>query len=275
MDFALTSDDLIRQVYNTLNGLANPAITESTVEKVLRRVFQTLQTPAWTFAHTTPEKRVRSLVQDSLHDNISRSSMHGLRHARHTFLITCAFAKLALSQPLAEQMLKFFTSQQWEIESYENSRYMKEWHLGLRALSELSLDQHVFGNSDNNNNTLFDTWSPTSPLLPLMLAPHHYDNPFDTYHHRGRGHGHSHGSPRLLTPPHYPRARSLGHRRSHGLQLALPRLSNSAWSSPVLSPAGRRPGPYFDEVGQLQWQQEEMNWKLDGIDQKLDRLVGW
>ncbi|CBX99383.1 hypothetical protein IAQ61_000516 [Plenodomus lingam] len=266
MDFA--SDDLIRQVSNTLNGLTNPPITETTVERVLNKVSHAMQTSPWSFAHTstTPEKRTRKLVQDTLDNDITRNSLHGgLRHARHTFLVICAYAKISLSTSLAEQMLKFVNAKKLDIELYEEERYMQEWKLGLRALSKLSLvDQHALGNN------VFDPWLPSPPLFPLVLAappssspPH---NPFDTYPHRNR----SHASPLVLATPSHLRPCSLGHRRNHGLQLALPRFANPGWSSPVLSP-----GPYYDEVGQLQWRQEEMNWKLEGIDQKLDRLAGW
>ena len=40
-----------------------------------------------------------------------------------------------------------------------------------------------------------------------------------------------------------------------------------------MSPAMIQPNGFFDEVGRLQYQQEEMNMKLDHIDQKLDYLM--
>ncbi|KAF2846599.1 hypothetical protein T440DRAFT_405286 [Plenodomus tracheiphilus IPT5] len=257
--WANNGDEMALSVSEALNGLTNPRISLHTIEKVLFNMLEAMDSPTFTFTPTSPERRIRKHLEDKLHHENNHHSTHGLRQTRHTYLILCAFAKLTLSQPLAEQMTKFYSNQQWRIQSSEHPHYLNEWALGLRALRELSFDQTNLGAN------IYNAWPPTPPALPLMLAPHH--NPFDTFHQRGR-------TPLLLAPPRYPRARSLGHRRNHRLQLALPRLANSAWTSPVLSPA-LRPGNYFDEVGQLQWQQEEMNWKLDGIDQKLDRLVRW
>jgi hypothetical protein len=41
----------------------------------------------------------------------------------------------------------------------------------------------------------------------------------------------------------------------------------------MMSPVGYPHAGYFDEVGRLQYQQEEMNMKLDNVDGKLDVLI--
>jgi hypothetical protein len=260
-DFAagtISFEAITSQVYNTLQGTINPPLKRSTVEKVLGKVFEIMGSHFPFFGGGNPEKRIRKIVEDRLGHDMPPFDGTGLRQSRHAFLVICSFAKLTLSQPIANEMSKIIRNRGHDISNWEDGYYMREWQLGIRALSELSVDQITFGTSP------FSNWPPSPPLLPLMLAPHH--TPFDNYY-RGR-------NPLRLPAPLFPRARSLGHGRSHGMQLALPRLSNTAWNSPILSPS-LRPGSYYDDLGQLHYQQEEMNWKLDGIDQKLDHLLRW
>jgi len=245
---SVSFETIVHQIENTVHAATNSPIKRATIIKVLERIFEATESRFSLFA-SRPEKRIRRKVEDRLTDDLESRQPEGLRPSRHTFLIVCAFAKVALSQPIANEMATFMRTHSHKISAYESDFNLRDWQMGLRALQELSVDQATHGPG------ALAAWPPTPPLLPLMLAPHH--SPFETYH-RGR-------SPLRL--PH-PRPHSLVHGRSHGFHLALPRLSNTAWTSPILSP-----GSFHDELGQLKYQQEEMNWKLDDIGGKLDHLV--
>jgi len=249
----LSGHVIAEQIHQMLDEHPRLCISGSTIRRVLIEVFQAMQSPSRWSGNLAPELRIRNLIEDGLNNDAD------LHQRRHTFIIICAFTKLAHSQLLAEQMANLVTERGREIEQAEMPRSLQEWSIGLKMLQNLLSEDNSF------DGGFFTPWQHANfrdPMRPLMLAPHHY--------HRGR-------TPLILAaPPHYPRARSvprLEHRHRYGLPIACPRYANSAWTSPVLSPVMRAPSPYVDEVGQLQWQQEMMNGKLDGIDHKLNNLL--
>jgi hypothetical protein len=57
------------------------------------------------------------------------------------------------------------------------------------------------------------------------------------------------------------------------MRLASPSYPSSAWTSPVILPIGYPRDDYLEELGNLQYQQSEMNMKLNNVDGKLDLLL--
>lgn len=239
---------IVEQVRQVIDEYPSISISGSTIRKVLIEVFRAMQSPNKWSGNLPPELRIRRLIEQGLENGFNSH----LR--RQTFIIVCALTKLSHSQRLAHQLSDMAFERADDIDQAEGLLSRQEWSLGLYMLQQILAEDGSF------DDGIVNPWQHGNHH---MLAPQHY-------HHRGR-------APLMLTPPrHYSRARSdprLHHESSYGLQIGFSRYSSSAWNSPVLSPAMRSPTSYVDEVGQLQWQQDMMNGKLDGIDHKLNNLL--
>jgi hypothetical protein len=157
----------------------------------------------------------------------------GLRHSRHAFVILAYLASKYGSPLLAEVLKNFWLYCQQGIIQHELPIYLPEWYMAWEKIQEMMAGPGQMGIG----------W------------------------HRGRAPRH------LALPWTGHRARSAPPRRSPEMRLLMPAYPSSALTSPMMSPVGYPHAGYFDEVGRLQYQQEEMNMKLDNVDGKLDVLI--
>jgi hypothetical protein len=159
----------------------------------------------------------------------------GLRHSRHAFVILAYLALDYNSPLLADVLMQFWAPCQQGITQSEHPVYLQEWYRALEKIQEMMAGPGQMGFA----------W-------PRGRAPRHLALPFPR--HRARS-----------APPR--------HRRSPEMRLVMPAYPSSALTSPIMSPVGYPHAGYFDELGNLQYQQEEMNMKLNNVDGKLDILI--
>lgn len=174
--------------------------------------------------------------------NVYHSSK-GLRSSRQMFITLSYLAADHASILLAEALAQFWVHFESLI-SQESPTYRGDW---ARALAKVQ--EALEGPTTRN-------------LEPFAIMPY-------AGYHRGRAR-------RALPWPGH-RARSLPvirRRHSPDMSLAIPTYPSSGWASPMMSPVGYPGGDYFDELQNLQWQQNDMGMKLDNVDGKLDVLLG-
>jgi hypothetical protein len=163
----------------------------------------------------------------------------GLIRARHSFVVLAYLAHECNSFLLAGALMQFYSEAQPMITRDHADYLVREWQPALRKLEDMGAEDMM----------------PEPPLVsfwPQGRAP-----------------------PRLALawPGHRARSAPPRHRHSPDMRLALPAYPNSAYTSPMMSPVGYPHAGYFDELGNLQYQQQEMNMKLDNVDGKLDVLI--
>jgi hypothetical protein len=229
-------------VVDCLNDHLNSryGIRKDEIEQTLHQLFGRMEYLGNSYDHRHGETRDRVAgVLFKLLDTDFRYyggfMTKGLRHCRHAFVIL-AYLALEYGSPLLAEVLKnFWLYCQQGIAQNEVPVYLPEWYMAWEKIQEMMAGPGQMGLA----------W------------------------HRGR-------APRHLALPwagHRARSAPPRHRRSPEMRLLMPAYPSSALTSPMMSPVGYPHAGYFDEVGRLQYQQEEMNMKLDNVDGKLDVLI--
>lgn len=238
---------MVQDVYGQLSSRYD--ISKSAVLHTLQLLFRHLEVH---FLHAHGETRLR--VATTLADLLTRDlrtvwKSKGLYHTRQAFVILAFLAEGYESVLLAGALLEFWFSHVPALVQ-DHEEYHWQWQTALRKLNGVGPDGMV-------------GLSAHAGLAPLVTMPHHDWQ-------RGRLPGRA-GIPwvdnRALSAP----VTRYGGRPN--LHLTLPISTDSAWTSPIMSPAQFPTTEYLDNISRLQWQQEEVNAKLDNIDSKVDRLL--
>ncbi|KAF1940008.1 hypothetical protein EJ02DRAFT_445748 [Clathrospora elynae] len=177
-------------------------------------------------------------------------SSKGLRNAREAFVILAYLAHEWESVMLAGALMHFWVMCMHGIMHQEHRGYLQDWHKALGKIQELGPEGMVQG-------------PPHMPGSPLATIPY---TPWN--------HGRMQHPSALPWPVHRARSAPAARRRhSPDMRLALPAAANSAWTSPMMSPVGNQRAGYFDDIDNLQYQQQEVKMKLNDVNYKLDLLV--
>jgi hypothetical protein len=269
--------DIVVRLKGDIHEHAGIHLPSDSVEKVLRRTFEALR---WNhFAGGWPPGSPNEQLKKRMADVLQQEKYDGTLHrSRAQFLVLCFAASLAQSKRLAKVLASFLSEYMPDVLEAESTTHLHEWVFGIQQLQGLVLEIHLyhllqrlagFGNhmAHKWRNHGYYHNAQAAMMRAFMEAQ---QNPY-LHHHRGR-------APLAIGGPAgwYPRARSLPlvrRRRSRDMRIGLPMLPNSAWTSPVMSPVGYARGNYFDEMENLQYQNVEMNAKLDDINEKVDMLV--
>jgi hypothetical protein len=162
----------------------------------------------------------------------------GFYNSRHCFIILAYLAEECTSVYLAQALLQFSVQFGQDIAQDHQAYLISEWQPALKKVQDLLAREMM---------------PEPLPMMPYAgmfrgRAPRHLGLPFPGY-----------------------RARSAPPRRrpNSDMHLLMPAYPSSAYTSPMISPAMVQPSGFFDDVGRLQYQQEEMNMKLDNVDGKL------
>lgn len=222
-------------------------IGKTTVRRILQEVFGFLKP---SFNHMFGETRTQ--VTEALTRLLEQSSHSfgaDLQRVRHTFTVLAYFANMYNSELLAGALLDFWYAHSHIIVQKEQAEHWSEWQRSQEKVARLGSEGMLH-----------------APAHMGMLTPS--TMPFGGWP-RGRAtHQHALAWPdhRALSAP------ARRHRSIPDLRIALPR---SGWTTPVHSPMnmGYPRADYFDEMGDLYWQQEEMNAKLDNIGMKVDQML--
>ncbi|KAF1850484.1 uncharacterized protein K460DRAFT_390981 [Cucurbitaria berberidis CBS 394.84] len=191
--------------------------------------------------------RVTAALTHLLREDIEINGFNnrGLYRLRHSFVILAYLANDCVSTLLAGALFDFWYGCEQYIQLSDAHYLHKEWIPAVRKIEEVGADGMVHGAGHMDFGALATRGRIPHRLMGLPWP----DN-------------------RALSAPVTRR------RRSPDMQMALAPFPNSAWTSPMISPAGFPRTQYFDEIDGLQYQQREMNMKLENIDHKLDFLVG-
>ncbi len=236
-------NSLVDNLETHING--RYGIKELQIEQTLLKFFGRFGSHSG-FVEEQVQMRVAKFLSALLTKDMQNAwQSKGLRDSRHTFLVL-AYLSVDYSSPLlGETLLCFWTQAMQWISGKESAKYAGDWHKAVEKITELMEEPTAMS------------------LAPLAMIPY-------AGLHRGR-------SPRALALPwagH--RARSLpAMRRRHNpdMRLAIPTYSSSTWASPMISPVGYPRNDYFEELDNIQYQQSEMNMKLNNVDGKLDLLL--
>jgi hypothetical protein len=273
----LEADEIARMLERLIFDRAGVRVPSANVEKVVRRTFETMKRNhfAGGWPPEAPSEKLTRMMADVLqHDKYDDTPYR----SRAQFLVLCFAASLAHSSRLAKVLITFLSEFMPDILEAESPVNLHEWASGIRELQGLVSDVNLyrlqqqlagFGNHIANKwrNHGYYHDAQAAMMRAFMEAQ---QNPY-LHCHRGR-------APLAIGSPAswYPRARSLPlvrRRRSRDMRIELPIIPSSAWTSPVMSPVGYARGNYFDEMENLQFQNVEMNAKLDNISDKVDMLV--
>ncbi|KAF1838845.1 hypothetical protein BDW02DRAFT_303080 [Decorospora gaudefroyi] len=269
------ADRLIHPVVNYLDRNIGVPIEPEDVRKALEKTFKVMAPYSrggrGSDFGSTGERHNAGMTKLLREDIIEENSVRGLHRSRKRFLILCVVAQREESQRLAQALVYFLSEHVWEVAKDEDEAFLGEWCFGLKELQSLVAEpilQHLFhqltsfGNYGWRRHGYHDH---RAEMMRMLMEAQQ-----DPYL-RGR-------APLAIGGPTgwYPRARSLPlvqRRRSRDMRLALPMLPTSALTSPVMSPGMFPQAGYFGDIEDLQYQQGEMNKKLDNVDEKLDRLL--
>lgn len=231
--------DIVNSIWLRLRTRYN--IHKNTIRLAIRALFEQYKYP-FSQGHGETRMRVSMILAHLLSQDVATGGLlndEGLIQARYSFVVLAYLAYEFNSFLLAGALMQFYSEAQPMIIRDHAEHLIREWQPALRKLEEMDAEDMM----------------PDPPLMPFWP--------------RGRA------PPRLALawPGH--RARSAPPRHRHGpdMRLALPAYPNSAYTSPMMSPVGYPHAGYFDELGDLKYQQEEMNMKLDNVDGKLDMLL--
>jgi hypothetical protein len=270
------ADNLMFEVASRLvNNTTVPIETED-VRKTLEKTFRQMGLHfGGGFELESTGDRNKKAMAKLLREDTSIDSHLGLYRSRKQFLILCIAAQREQSQRLAQALIDFLSEYVWHIVDAEDQTLLCEWCLGVMELQGLIIEpllQHMIHQLAGSGNHMTNGWRKhayhdphTGTMMRMLMEAQ--QNPYL----RGR-------APLALGGPAewYPRARSLPlvrRRRSRDLRIGLPMLPSSALTSPVMSPTVYPRAEYLDEVKNLQYQNVEMNAKLDNIGHKVDLLV--
>lgn len=255
---------LVRQMTGIFNGQVYRTITAETIITVLDDFMTQLELNPL-FAPPIGKTLQRS-IELRLRKDLSVANTAGLRRSREHFMVFCLLARLSRSQALAESMASFLCCFVWEVVHGEEPELFREWCMGIVELRDLIPHQILEG-------LLRCFFGFVDRAYEPRLLPAYYDRHAKTImrymlqaqHHSLLNHPRRRAPLILEDPAGYLRDRLLcvGRPRQHyryhrQLQLTYP------WAQPN----GR-----FDEVEKMQYQQEEMNMRIDHIDRKLDYLI--
>ena len=237
-------------------------ITSDTIVKGLDELLTRLaSTP---FAAFPVGTRLYRSMEDCLSKDLECANTD-LRRTRQGFLVFCLLARLTQSQALSGSIVGFLRRYVYDIVHSEEPDLFKEWCIGVVVLQDLVASRtlmellHCFSGVANRvyRLRLQPAWyDPRAEMMMRsMMEAQHY--PF-LNNQRER-------VPLMLEGP----AASL---QDRSLRVGCPRLYHRRHRHLQIAYPWARPNEYFDEVGRLQYQQEEMNMKIDNIDRKLDYL---
>lgn len=221
-------------------------ITRYHIEKTLEQFFEILGGPFSSHGEGRTRLRVIAALERMLGAECvsSYAQPNGLQATRHAFII---FAYLALdfeSALLAQALSCLWIGVAQTVRNCERTMYLHDWKKVQEKIQEVV-------------NTLANpvhTGVRDLPAFPFTPWP------------RGR-------APRNLAAP-WPghRAQSAPgarHLRDGNIRVVIPSLTSSTWTSPMMSP-----GRYaFDGLSNIRYQQQEMNNKLENVDEKLNWLI--
>jgi hypothetical protein len=234
--------DLVEDINTRIGG--RYGITREDIEHTLLAFFKQLEYRLVSLEGQTRIRVVGFLMNQVQKDMQEVWKARGLRKSRHMFVVLAYLASEGQSIYLAEALIRFW-SQGTRYLMQESQQYHGDWRKALEKIRELM------------------EGPPNLRLEALAMIPY-------AEMHRRR-------SPRALALPWLGhRARSLPairHRHNADMRLASPSYPSSAWTSPVISPIGYPRDDYLEELGNLQYQQSEMNMKLNNVNGKLDLLL--
>jgi hypothetical protein len=236
-------NSLVDNLETHING--RYGIKELQIEQTLLKFFGKFGSHSGFFEQQV-QMRVANFLSALLAKDMQNAwQSKGLRDSRHTFLVLAYLSVDYESSLLGEVLIWFWMRAKHSILGKESAKYIADWHKAAEKITELMEEPIAMS------------------LGPLAMIPY-------AGLHRGR-------SPRALALPwagH--RARSLpAMRRRHNpdVRLAIPTYSSSTWASPMISPVRYPRNDYFEELDNIQYQQGEMNMKLNNVDGKLDLLL--
>ncbi|RMZ71812.1 hypothetical protein GMOD_00009149 [Pyrenophora seminiperda CCB06] len=217
-------------------------ISRRQIERTLHLLFETFAPSHAPLRGATRINLVQQLLahmQSEAH-NALWAPARDLRFVRHAFIILTYLALHFDSDLLAKALRAFWCQAEPIVCQCEQPHHGEEWYMAAAKLDQLG------GPSPNPYHT---AW-------PRSRAPRTLEMPWPSRPHRARSapavrHGHHHSD----------------------MLLHVPAFTNSAWASPILSPVTYPRVDYMDDVDTLQYQQQEMSWKLDKVDKKLDVLM--
>jgi hypothetical protein len=234
----MNENHIVESLYDHLSN--RYGVKKSEIELTLHKLFEQMEYDGNPYDY--PYGETRHIVAQALvlQLNLDFNSFNGfpgkgLRRSRHAFVILAYLASYCESSLLAEVLINFWILCQQGIKQSEYPGYLQDWFRALQKIQEMA------------------------------AGPAHMDHGWP----RGRAARHL----AIPFPGHRARSAPPRRRRSPEMRLIMPAYPGSAWTSPTMSPAMIQPNGFFDEVGMLQYQQEEMNSKLDNVDGKLNFLI--
>jgi hypothetical protein len=191
-------------------------------------------------------------MEDCLSKDLECANTSNLRRTRQGFLVFCLLARLTQSQALAGSMVGFLRRYVYDIVDGEEPELFREWCMGVVVLQDLVASRTLMELLRYFSRVANRVYKP-------RLQPAYYDPRAEMMMRS------------MMEAQHYPLLNNQRERvplmlegpaaslRDRSLRVGCPRLHHCRHRHLQIAYPWPRPNGYFDEVGRLQYQQEEMN----------------
>lgn len=257
---------LVEKIYSSISASTHSTISSPEISTILAQFFKTFEPQYFNSRTDCLSRRLQHLLSGDIHG----SRFSGLRASRQSFLTLACLAHITLSEKLAEALVAFLSAYIYLVVQHEASYHIREWGVALHELRGLVYDPTLQELLACLMPSQWRTPITRTPWLPVEAYPAPYD-PF-----RGR-------LPlRALPAPAcwaVSRARSApGYRyRCPSPDWRRPRIPQSAWASPALSP--RKPprvNDFFndEDYEALRIEQDAQAAEVDELSQQIRAMEG-